>query len=915
MIKIIEFSVDRPKLIVGVMLILTLVIGSIAVVPSLFPKSFPSANKVKVDTDPENMLPSDEPVRVFHEKMKKQFNLYDMIVVGVINSKNPNGVFNVKTLKKIHSLAEYAKTIHWNDKNNPGHLAGVVSSEILAVSTVDNIEPKGLGGIKFEWLMKNPPKTEKEALVIRKKAERIPMFMGTILSDGDKDNEGRATPSKAIALYIPLTDKHLSFKVATMLEKKVAEFTGGDDEFHITGLPVAEDTFGVEMFKQMAMSAPLAMLIIFLLMWYFFHKLSLIISPMIIAIVCIIQTMGLLVITGNTIHIMSSMIPIFIMPIAVLDAIHILSEFFDRYQETKDRRTTIVEVMKTLFKPMLFTSLTTTVGFASLALTPIPPVQTFGLFIAFGVMMAWVWTVLFVPAAIMFISQKSLENFGLKQKDESQDSHTLMSMLLKKLGEITYYRARLVLLFFFLIFIIAGFGIAKININDNPIKWFEKNHKIRIADKKLNKHFAGTYMAYLTFSADDENLKSKDALDVLRNKSPKIIKQLKDDGYEGVEGVFDSILKKAVAIQSRYNNRLEFLNKLSSFATSMADDEKTPENIIDTWSEAATFVELEKQSLETFKDPAVLQWIAKLQDYLLTIRDKNNEKYLVGKSSSLSDVVRTVYRELTGGNSKNYIIPSRRQGVAQTLMQYQNGHRPNDLWHFVEQPNLDKGNSGFRMTNLWIQLKSGDNQDMVELVKDVNDWFLKNQPPVKLRKEWFGLTYINMVWQDKMVAGMLNAFLGSFVVVLIMMIFLLRSVLWGLLSMIPLTVTIGSIYGFIGFIGKDYDMPTAVLSSLSLGLAIDYAIHFLARSRELRAENKDWESTFALVFGEPARAIARNILVVGVGFLPLLAAPLVPYKTVGFFIAAILITAGIATLLILPAMIKILEKYLFNEKQ
>ena len=46
--------------------------------------------------------------------------------------------------------------------------------------------------------------------------------------------------------------------------------------------------------------------------------------------------------------------------------------------------------------------------------------------------------------------------------------------------------------------------------------------------------------------------------------------------------------------------------------------------------------------------------------------------------------------------------------------------------------------------------------------------------------------------------------------------------------MVPLTVTIGLIYGVIGLIGKDYDMPVAVLSSLSLGLSVDYAIHFLA---------------------------------------------------------------------------------------
>ena len=80
----------------------------------------------------------------------------------------------------------------------------------------------------------------------------------------------------------------------------------------------------------------------------FFRKVVLILSPMVVAIVSCIVTMALLVATGNTIHIMSSMVPIFIMPIAVLDSIHILSEFFDRYQESKNRATAIRSVMNTL---------------------------------------------------------------------------------------------------------------------------------------------------------------------------------------------------------------------------------------------------------------------------------------------------------------------------------------------------------------------------------------------------------------------------------------------------------------------------------------------------------------------------------------------------------------------------------------
>jgi hypothetical protein len=160
---------------------------------------------------------------------------------------------------------------------------------------------------------------------------------------------------------------------------------------------------------------------------------------------------------------------------------------------------------------------------------------------------------------------------------------------------------------------------------------------------------------------------------------------------------------------------------------------------------------------------------------------------------------------------------------------------------------------------------------------------------------------------------MLNALSSSYVVVLIMMIILFRSVLWGILSMIPLTVTIGFIYGFIGFIGKDYDMPVAILSSLTLGLSVDFAIHFLERSRELYKEEKSWQKVAVRMFHEPARAIARNIIVIALGFLPLLLSQLVPYQTVGFFLSAIMLVSGIGTLFILPAAIKLLQRWLFKD--
>ena len=108
---------------------------------------------------------------------------------------------------------------------------------------------------------------------------------------------------------------------------------------------------------------------------------------------------------------MSSMIAIFLMPISVADSVHILSEFFDTYHKFRNKAETIKHVVGHLFMPMLYTTLTTIAGFASLGTTPIPPVRVFGLHVAFGVGLAWLLTMTFVPAYIMiFVRTKMLDN-------------------------------------------------------------------------------------------------------------------------------------------------------------------------------------------------------------------------------------------------------------------------------------------------------------------------------------------------------------------------------------------------------------------------------------------------------------------------------------------------------------------------
>jgi predicted RND superfamily exporter protein len=295
------------------------------------------------------------------------------------------------------------------------------------------------------------------------------------------------------------------------------------------------------------------------------------------------------------------------------------------------------------------------------------------------------------------------------------------------------------------------------------------------------------------------------------------------------------------------------------------------------------------------KDPETMRYIEALGQNLSSLG-------VVGKTTSIADVVKKIGYELGDRAGGSDIIPDNSGAIAQYLFLYEMSGDPEDLYHLVT-PDYDKA-------ALWVHLKRGDNVDMKEVTLAAEEFISSNPPPVELRHEWAGLTYINVVWQDKMVSGMLRALLGSFVVVLVIMVALFRSVTWGLLSMVPLSVTIALIYGLVGITGKNYDMPIAVLSALTLGLSIDFAIHLVQRTRRIYSELGDWDASIKKLFEEPVRAIMRNAVVIALGFTPLLFASLMPYKTVGFFMAAIMAVSGAATLVVLPALIDIFKKRL-----
>ncbi len=753
-----RLCVDFPRLTIGVILLLTL--WAVIQLP-----------KITTDTDPENMLEPDASVRVSHEAAKRTFGIHELIVVGFESERD---LFNVEDLAKLFRINREVLNIK-----------GVIIPDVLSLVTTDTMRKSG-DTLEIRKLLEHPPQTQEEVQQLKETLLGNPLFREKLISQ-----DGRR-----VAFYIPIERKEIAARVTKEIQTLVDKEPGITAK--IAGLPMAEMVFGEEMFILMGVLSPLVMLVIAVGLWMLFKDWRLIVAPLIVSMLSVLWTMGLLIGLGLPVHIMSSMIPVFLMVTGLADGIHILSQFYDVYPRYGEKRTAILETMKELYSPVLYTSYTVMAGFGSLSLVNIPPVRIFGLFVAIGVFAAWVLTVTFLPAFMMLLNEDTLK----RRWQHEVAAGGVLVRVADWLGRMGMTRSWMVLLAGVVVLALAAYGMQHNWVNDDPVKWFKESSPIQQANSLMNQQFGGTYMAYLVAEADQP--------------------------------------------------------------------------------EAAT-------------RPEVLHYLDELQREI-------GQDPRVGKSTALTDILRWINRVLTGRDE----LPSSQELAAQYLFLYlSSGGSPDSLDNFVDY--------GYQRLNIWLQLKTGDNRDMVEVMERVNRYIAAHPLP-GVRFEMTGPTYVNVVWQQVMVTGMLGSFAGSVFTVFLIMAIEFRSLLWALIGVVPLLATIFVSYGVLFFIGKEIDMPIAVCSSLALGIGVDFAIHFIFRFRERYRQERDLSNSLLWTFGEPAVGIFRNALILFLGFAVMLAAPLTPYVTVGGFTAIDMLVGALATLLMLPALIVLLQRVLLSKE-
>ena len=293
---------------------------------------------------------------------------------------------------------------------------------------------------------------------------------------------------------------------------------------------------------------------------------------------------------------------------------------------------------------------------------------------------------------------------------------------------------------------------------------------------------------------------------------------------------------------------------------------------------------LESPEADKFKEPEVLVLVDKLQS------DVESNLGVVGDSFSLSDYLKRMNKVMHADQEEYNKIPDSKELNAQYLLLYEMSGDPDNLWKVV--------NYDYSKLNLNVQLKSDDSKSIrsaIEVVEEYREQFSE----MDIEVNYAGSGYKALVFTDLILEGQISSLILSLFIVMILLSIMFRKIIVGLAATVPLILTALISFGLMGALNIPLSTTTALLSSIAIGIGIDYAVHFVSQYRLNARKGHDRLTTAKITMYHSGRAISFNAIVVIAGFMVLLFSVFPPNRELGALISLNMFTTFVGTITIL----------------
>ncbi len=299
---------------------------------------------------------------------------------------------------------------------------------------------------------------------------------------------------------------------------------------------------------------------------------------------------------------------------------------------------------------------------------------------------------------------------------------------------------------------------------------------------------------------------------------------------------------------------------------------------------------------DVFKKPGVLKLVDSLQNKVET------DLEVVGNSFSLADYIDRMNKVMNADKEEFNRIPDNQNMIAQYLLLYEMSGDPENLTKVVDYD--------YSKANVTFQLKSDNSKAINAAVKDIE----KFKPAFErygINMRYAGSGYKAKVFTDLILEGQIWSLIMSLFIVIILLALMFRSIKIGLIGSVPIIITALISFGVMGFLNIPLNSTTALLSSIAIGIGIDYAVHFIEQYRVNSALYTDRIKIAQVTMSHSGRAIIFNAVVVIAGFLVLLFSNFPPNRELGALVSLNMFTSFVGTLTI---MLVLIDKISYRKK-
>ncbi len=458
--------------------------------------------QIQMDTSTEGFMHEDDPVLLTYNSFREQFGRDERVVLAIEN----DNIFSINfltKLKKIHKEIErdvpYVEDVTslYNVRNTRGDGDRLITDDLLepfptSDAEIADIKKRAMSSHFYRDLLISQD-GKMTTIIIETDAYSHAGEKSISLDDEFSDGfDDEPTENQTPKAFLSDQENHELLEAVKDITNRYRE---EGLNIYVAGSPAVNNELKAQMRSDIQKFMRITFLIILIFLFVVFRRVSAVFYPLMVILLSLLTTVGTMAWAGTMFKLPTQIVPSLLLAVSVGATVHILSIFFDRFNENGDKKEALSYTLGHSGLAIAMTSITTAIGVGSFAGSEVAPISDLGIFASLGVMVSLFLTLTLLPALLSITK--------LKPKAKSEAGK--IDLFMQKLALVPVKHTKSVLMGSFIVVAIALVAATQVKLSHNPLKWFQPDNINRVSTEVIDEKMNGTVTIEVVVDTGREN--------------------------------------------------------------------------------------------------------------------------------------------------------------------------------------------------------------------------------------------------------------------------------------------------------------------------------------------------------------------------------------------------------------------------